>query len=382
MRDRGYLRAGVLLWLTAWAVVSALVAANPSAHSVTPVFHLAVERWWARGPLYADVRGFHYLPQFPLLFAPFYALPSPFGDILWRLASVAVVLWGIQAMVARLRPAAPGRFFFSASLLALSPCLGAVRNGQTNLAFGGLSLVAVVLSSDARWWPAAACLALLITVKPLGLILLLLAAVVYPRLRGPVAVAIALLAAAPFLFGPPAYVVAQYSECFRHLAGWSSTTEHRFADIAGLLRPIGVELALGASRAVRILGGAATLGLAVLAGARGDAPRRALALALLASLYLMLFNPMSEKNSYAIVAPPLAITAASWLSSQRLARLGWGLAFVLVSIGIFPELFSRIDRNLGLWWDPLMILLVYVLLASMILRRRLLFPDDQPAAKA
>jgi hypothetical protein len=363
-------------------VVSALVAANPSAHSVTPVFHLAVQRWWARGDLYADVRGFHYLPQFPLLFAPFHALPSPSGDILWRLASVAVCLYGIRAVVARLGPAAPGRFFFSASLLALAPCLGAVRNGQTNLAFGGLSLVVAALLADARWWPAAACLALLITVKPLGLILLLMAAVVYPRLRGPVAVAVALLAAAPFLFGPPSYVVAQYRDALRHLAGWSGTTEHRFADIAGLLRSFGVELPLPVSQAARVLAGGVTLLLAVLASSRGDAPRRALALVLLASLYLMLFNPMTEKNSYAIVAPPLAITAASWLSSRRTASLGWGLAFVLVSIGVFPELFSRIDRNLGLWWDPLMMLLVSALLASRILRRQPLFPDELPPAKA
>lgn len=382
MSDRGYRRAGVLLWLTAWAVVSVLVAVSPSAHSVTPVFHLAVQRWWARGPLYADVRGFHYLPQFPLLFAPFHALPSPAGDILWRLASVAICLYGIQAVVARLRPAAPGRLFFSAALLALAPCLGAVRNGQTNLAFGGLSLVVAALLADTRWWAAAACLALLITVKPLGLILLLMATVLYPRLRLPAAAVLVLLAVTPFFFGPPDYVAAQYRDALRHMVGWSSTMEHRFADIAGLLRSIGIDLPLQVSRTARILAGALTLLLAALAASRGDGPRRAFSLVLLASLYLMLFNPMTEKNSYAIVAPPLAIAAASWLSSRRTAWLGWTLVFVLVSIGVFPELFSRVDPNLGLWWDPLMMVLVYGLVASRILRRQPLFPDDQPPAKA
>ncbi len=89
-----------------------------------------------------------------------------------------------------------------------------------------------------------------------------------------------------------------------------------------------------------------------------------------------------ESHSYAIVAPPLAILAASWLSSERTARLGWGLAFVLLSIGVFPELFSRIDRNLGLWWDPLMMIFVSGIVASRILRRQPLFSDDPPLAKA
>ena len=227
----------------------------------------------------------------------------------------------------------------------------------------------------ARRWPAAACLALLITVKPLGLVLLIFSAVVYPRLRGPVAVAAVALAAVPFLFGPPDYVVAQYRDAYRHLVTLSGTTEHRFADLSGLLRSVDVEISVRVSQAARILAGAVTLLLAVLASSNSNGPRRALSLVVLFGVYLMLFNPMTEKNSYAIVAPPLAITAMSWLCSRPTARLGWGLVFALVSIGIFPEVFSRIDRNFGLWWDPLMMVFVYGALAWRILRRQPLFPE-------
>ncbi|MEP6993197.1 MAG: hypothetical protein ABI968_01655, partial [Acidobacteriota bacterium] len=104
MRDRRYDRAALLLWLTALAVVSVMIAAHPAERSVTPVFHLAVVRWWMREPLYADFRGFHYLPQFALLFTPFHALPSPAGDIIWRLVSIGVCVAGIRAMIARLAP--------------------------------------------------------------------------------------------------------------------------------------------------------------------------------------------------------------------------------------------------------------------------------------
>ena len=39
---------------------------------------------------------------------------------------------------------------------------------------------------------------------------------------------------------------------------------------------------------------------------------------------------MTEKNSYAIDAPPLAIAAASALSTPPTRRLGWGFVFALV----------------------------------------------------
>jgi hypothetical protein len=129
---------GFLLWILPLVAVCVMVALDPVKRSVTPVFHLAAERWGAGGELYADVRGYHYLPQFALLFAPFHALPVPVGDILWRAISVALVLWGIAALVRLVLPDDTGRGFFYACLLALPPCLGAVRNGQTNLAFGGL----------------------------------------------------------------------------------------------------------------------------------------------------------------------------------------------------------------------------------------------------
>ena len=138
---------GLALWLLPLAVVGVMVARDPERRSVTPVFHLASERWWAHSDLYADPRGYHYLPQFALLFAPFHALPKPFGDLLWRGLSVGLVLWGLAAFLRRTDPGEPGRRFLVACALALAPCLGAVRNGQTNLAFAGPDLDVLVIAS-------------------------------------------------------------------------------------------------------------------------------------------------------------------------------------------------------------------------------------------
>ena len=74
----------------------------------------------------------------------------------------------------------------------------------------------------------------------------------------------------------------------------------------------------------------------------------------------MLFNPMTEKNSYAIVAPAFAVSAAVLLERPATRRAGWFLAFALLSVGILPEVLWRVTHDFGLWWDPLTIAAVAV----------------------
>jgi hypothetical protein len=369
--SRRLLRAGIGVWLLALAVVSVLVARDPIQRSVTPVFHLAVQRW-GNHALYSDPRGFHYLPQFALLFAPFHALPVPLGDLLWRAASVAAVLAGIRALARRFAAGAGeiDRMTGLALLLSLWPCLGAIRNGQTNLAFGGLLVLAAALLSAEKWTAAAAVLVLLVAVKPLGLVVVLLAPWGYPRLVAPLAAGLAALAALPFLFAPSSWVLAQYRDAAAHLASWSATSEPRFADLAALLRHVGLALAPAAATVLRAAAAVAVLLLWIAAARRRVEPSRALTVALLAAIYLLLFNPMTEKNTYAIAAPAMGVATGRAFAERRrsASAFGWLLAAALVSIGVFPEAFHRLDPGFGLWWDPLAMSAVAAALVARILR--------------
>jgi alpha-1,2-mannosyltransferase len=383
-RSRRYDLFGLLVWLLPLLVVAVLVARDPAARSVTPTFHLAVRRWWVQEPLYSDPRGFHYLPQFVLLFAPFHALPSPLGDVLWRCLSVGVVLGGLRSFLRLVVPPHPDRAFFYAAVLCLGPCLGAVRNGQTNLAFGGLLLVLAVLLAERRWRAAAACLVILCAVKPFGIVFVLLAPFVYARVARPLAIGLASFVLAPFFVAPPHYVASQCVAAVAHIAGWTGTTENRFADLAGLLRAAGATLPVSALTAMRALAALAALGAWVAIGRRLDEPGRALGLGLIGGVYLMLFNPMTEKNTYAVVAPALSVAAVLLLSRKPTVVPGGIVAFSLVSIGVFPELFRRLDPNLGLWWDPLILCVAAAALARA-LRSRIrpfLPPSDPPAGSA
>jgi hypothetical protein len=363
------LAIGLALWLLPLVVVGVMVARDPSRRSVTPVFHLASERWWARSDLYSDPRGYHYLPQFALLFAPFHALPKPLGDLLWRCLSVGLVLWGLAAFLRRTALSEPGRRFLVACALALAPCLGAVRNGQTNLAFAGLCMLLAASLAAERPFTAALCLVALVALKPLGHVFVLLAPWVYRKVLAPLAVGLAAFAALPYAAAPAAYASAQYRNAWGHLSGWSVTTESRFADLTALLRTAGWTLSAPASLAVRAAAGLVTLLLWWRAASRTREPWRALTLVLLGTIYLMLFNPMTEKNSYAIVAPAFAVAAAVFLELPETRRAGNVLAFVLVSVGVLPELLWRVTRDFGLWWDPLTVLAVAIALSAAILRR-------------
>src|SRR5262249_36400620 len=86
------------------------------------------------------------------------------------------------------------------------------------------------------------------------------------------------------------------------------------------------------------------------------------------AIYLLLFNPMTEKNTYAIAAPALGVAAGWAFARGRGGLLGWLSASALLSIGVFPEAFHGVDPDLGLWWDPLGLSAVAAALAAGILR--------------
>ncbi|MFZ2446033.1 MAG: glycosyltransferase family 87 protein [Syntrophobacteraceae bacterium] len=368
-RDKRYATGVALAWVLPFAVVAAMVAADPSGHTVTPVYHRAVEAWWAGKSLYLGTNfGYFYFPQFAIFFTPFSLLPVWVGDNLWRLVSIGLLAWGTWRLLARLQWPDPEKAFLLVSILTILPSLGALRNGQANLIFAAVLVHATVFLAEERWTAASLCLTGLLIIKPIALAPLLLAPVAYRKLLKTLPVFLAVFLAFPFLFGNADYVFTQYRQLLDRLLTFSVTHNHIFADINGLLRTLGVYLPGGASQLLRMLTGVIALGLWIFAARRNPEPGRALVLLALAATYLMLFNPMTEVNSYAIVAPAVALFAVYYIEVEGRMALGWWLVFADLSISLFPEVFRFLDRNFGLWWDPLMMLAGGGLLATGILR--------------
>ena len=121
--------------------------------------------------------------------------------------------------------------------------------------------------------------------------------------------------------------------------------------------------------AVRALAGLVTLTLWWRGAKRLTQPRQAMWLHALAAVYLMLFNPMNEANSYVILAPALAFWTTSWLADPVTASRGWVLAAMILAMGLLPNLVRPLFGNhFALICHPAITLIFGVLLTLQIWR--------------
>jgi hypothetical protein len=362
--------AAWLLWAVPMLVIAALVIHNPLKHTVTMgSYHLSAENWWARRNLYVGPSGMNYLPHFAVLYSPFHFLPLRCSEILWRFCAAATLAGGLWLLARELFGSEAERPFLWATILAMPLCMGALRNGNANAIFGGITLLAIVATLQKRWWLAVGWMVLATALKPLGIVLLLLASIYYAPVVRRLPAALLGLALFPFFFGSPDYVLGQYREAWRNLRACAAVTEHRFADLNGILRTLGTPLSPAPSTLIRVLAGVITA-LAWLWGARRlDPVLRCLWLYALTTAYLMLFNPMNEANSYVILAPALGAWGAWFLFSEEVGRrrLGWGVALMALSMGLLPNILRPLFGNyFALFWHPCMTILFIAILLHFI----------------
>jgi hypothetical protein len=370
---RSALITGMLLWVVPMLVIGVLVALRPTHRTVTlDSYHVAAGNWWLGKTLYAGPQGMNYLPHFALLFSPFHVLPLWLGEVLWRFCAAATLAGGLWRLIGSLFRSAPERPFFWATLVTMPLCMTSLRNGNANALFGGVTLLAMVALVNRRWWLALGLMALVTAIKPLGVVLLLLAPIFYVPLRWRLPVVLLGLAMFPFLFASPAYVCSQYKEAWGNLQACAVVTEHRFADINGILRTFGTALGPSASKLVRVLAGGLTAVLWWWGARRLREPLPGLWLYALATGYLMLFNPMNEENSYSILAPALGAWAALFLFSpgpQNARGLGWAIVIMALSMGLLPNMVRPLFGNhFALIWHPFMTLVFLALLGCFVAR--------------
>ena len=201
---------------------------------------------------------------------------------------------------------------------------------------------------------------LAVIVKPLGLVILLLAPFVYAPLRWKALEAALILILSPFLIADIDYVMSQYFASFANLQSCSVVIEHRFADFQGIIRTLGGELPSQLALVIRAVAAFIALGLWVVVGRRFDEPLRAIWLLAFTTIYLMLFNPMTESNSYVILAPALSFWGLTLLATARYRTLGWCLVAITLSIGLLKEpLRPILGNNFALIWNPVMALVFF-----------------------
>ena len=367
------------LWIVPLVSFAVTIITRPGKRTVVPLYQEAVQNWWQRLPLYHGPTGMNYLPHFAVLFGPYEWLGRALGEILWRGTAAAGLAAGLWLFCGEKAGPDRGKTFFLLSLLTLPLCLPALQCGQANAELGAALLLAAWCLRRQHWNTAVGLLWLATCIKPLGLAAIGLAWAAYPQLWWRLALGLPVFIGLPFLFAPPDYAGRQYLGAWENLRQCAEVTEHRFADLNGLLRTFGTALMGKASFAARALAGGALMLVCWRASRREREPHRALIWLGCAAGYLMLFNPMSEENSYVILAPALSLMAW-WAYNFSAKPTAWIFAGMVLTMGVLPELLRPLCGNrFALAWHPAMTL---VFLAIIAWPQRKLRSEDPPDRNA
>lgn len=376
-----YRTAALLLWAAVMIVLTIVIIVYAGHRSLTPLYHDSVETWWSRAPIYDTPYGMNYLPHFMVLFTPYHLAGRGLGDILWLYTAAAALIAGLWPFCRALLPPSEDRWraFFITTLVFLPLSAAALQNGQANAHFGAVLLLAAWCLHTQRWGVAAACLWLAVAIKPLGLAPMFLAWAVYPQLWWRLAVGLPVFLAFPFAFGPWEYVSREFLAAANHLRQCSEVTEHRFADLNGILRTFGIPLTGAASLGVRAVAGAMSMAFCYFGVRRTAEPGRVLLWLGVATGFLMVFNPMTESNSYIILAPALVLWAL-WGFAHEQQRLGWVLVGMALTMGLLPNLLRPFFGNyFALVWHPAMTIgFLSILVWQVVQSRRRAVAQDGP----
>ena len=367
-----YRTRGWVLWFILVAVITFVVARSISIgqeRSVTPSYREAVWNWFAGQPLYnMQGHGFLYLPQAALVFAPWAVLPHAACEIVWRWSIIGVLAVSVARLTRLLK--GDGRWFFAISAASTVLAWGCARNGQSTLLITGMMILAVADLSESRWWRATLLLTLAFAFKPLAIVLILLAAVVYPKMSWRLAIGMLLVVLVPFATQRPEYVISQYRACYQNLQITFDVGETSYwAQFFSLFQVVGIEIPSTARTGLRLLAAVSTL-FACWRAVRILAPERAaFYLFSLAACYLMLFNSRTEGNTYAMIGPvygALIAEAAFRLKNRR--STGWMIAAVVLSVANFELAVLITPRDRAVWICPLVCVVVTGYLVLQLIR--------------
>lgn len=351
--DRRWRTLAVLGWVIVCAVLVGMFIAKPEKVTGFAPYLKGAMRWTEGLDIYSykPNKGFVYSPLAAVFFVPFTFVPSAVANVLWRLLSAGCLLGGLWCML-RFGPFAriPGRLHGLVYLLLLPLSLSNLDSGQANPIVIGLIMAALAAACQGRWTLAALAVAGAVHWKVYPLVVGLLLMVVAPwRFSWRFILALALMAAVPFLFQKSDYVLEQYREWLA-----TRTADNRLQYALGIapldlwflvVRVLGLPLSELAYHGLRALTGAALAGFCLWGHLRGwPAGRLYGGLFAFVCAWMVLLGPASEWLTYLLLAPAaaLAVTEVLAPSTSRLTRIlafaAYGiLVLAVLRVGFFPK---------------------------------------------
>lgn len=428
------IRLAFILWGVYALVVCIIVARDPHGRQVTSAYRFGSEAFAARQEMYPPgLHGWLYPPHSALALMPITWPPFLVGEILWRILGMAALSWATwrlwrtliadapdpkptpadPACVSPTSPVAPiwrglgqlaltrAPLFLLMSAVVMITAAGSSRTGQVNSLLGaGMALCALALA-ERRWWAAALWLALGFAVKPQALPMMLVAGVLFP-VFGVRMLALSLaLFALPWLFAESSYVWQQHLGWYTKMRNDATPEPGTWADICGLAVPIlkllHLDLPERAWTLLRITMAPLTLAAswwfthhitrAPLHVPTAPTPtaaddravhlarfRSALVVLALCAAYVMLFNPRTEGNTYALFGPVAGVIASLALVERR-----WSLAIPAIAACVGLMFSRELTLNVTNFWVRPLCAIVITLVALALAARWAKGPSVSPA---
>ena len=381
-------RYQIRLAIGLWALLLGIVGANVlsgNKHTVTGAYAEASEAWMGGGHMYSGgSMGFLYMPQAAILYIPFYLLPGHWGDVAWRFISVCAFLFAVFRWESLGRECVypdgkPGQLFPLFTLVSVPLAFSAVRNGQATILMMSLMILAAMEIRREKWWSASWMLGLCLAIKPLALVMILLAGTLFPTLALRFAVVLAFVFLAPFLFQEHGYVQSQYIGYLEQLKTTSRLAgEGYLANVFSISKVFGVRIPDGFQRIMQLVFAAGTLGACWFAKRRVPSAWLSILLYSFSTCYLMLFNPRTENNTYAMMGPVLgmfiAYEAFKRVRKPYVIALGFG-ALCTVGSYEFGKLVTPPEKSV--WLAPLVCALFSVYLVFQVSGDKLLLDNPK-----
>lgn len=356
-------------WAALFATISLLILAG-SERTVLTAYRDAAHAWFAGKDIYATTgQGFLYLPSAAIVFAPFAALPTVIGEIAWRL----LMIGSFAAATRRLSTLTAKelfREFFPLMTLAVVPlCLAAARNGQSTLIMTAMMMLASVELSGGRLWRVTFWMSLGLAFKPLILVMICLAAALDGRLAWRLSIGVSAVLLFPFVTQNPAYVIDQYGKCLEMLrtASHCGVTE-LWAQPFSVLALLGCNVSESTQTLIRGAAAMATLGLCLNAWRRLDRVRAVEYLLAFSVLYILVFSPRTENNTYAMIGPIIGIMVG-WCSDarQRLGTIAVWTCLALLAVGDEMLRLSN-PHGVHIWLKPTVGISLYLCLVFLLFK--------------
>lgn len=366
LEARRALFIGVGLWVLFALIVGTIVAIQPDKRTVTPEYRQASEKWWGgtESPYNMSQVGYLYLPQAAILYTPFQILPKRVGEPLWRWAGIALLATGLWRVASLIRPNQQARLFLWATLLVIPTALSSARNGQVNLPLAGLMLLSVSALAGARWNKATLWLLLAVMLKPIALAPALLAAVCYASLRLRLLSGFLICLGAAYFHPDAAYVTGEYRHFWAKFMLAGQPANQDFSDFFGMLWHWGIHPTPTVISALRALAAliALLLSLRVMRLFKGQHSLQAFGVMLLAAIYLMLFNPRTEENSYVILAGFIALLAGREVLAGA-SRTGLLLSLFCLALAVENYGYPIFPLT-KIWFKPLITALFFIVFVA------------------